>query len=362
MTNTKSKTKNYSDIKVTSFPEREVEIIGALTAEKMAVMREKALKKIKETFEVDGFRKGNAPESVIIQKVGEMAIMEEAAEIALGEEYPNILEEHNIDAIGRPEISITKIGVGSPLEFKIKTALLPEVKLTDYKKIAKKENTKELKAPEVTDSEVDDVIKNIQKNIAHQKMHEEIGMSEHSHDHAEIKDEDLPEVTDEFATMIGGFKTVAELREKIKENVGKEKVLKENDKRRTAILEAIIKDSTIDLPKIIVEGETDKMLAQFKDDIAKSGVSYEEYLKHIKKSEDDLRAEWKDTAVKRAKSQVILNTIAKDENITPDEAEVKKEMENILAHYKDADRFRARMYVETFMTNDLVFKFLEEQK
>ncbi len=362
MTNTKPVTKSYSDIVITSLPEREVEIIGAITAEKMSAMREKALKKIKESFEVDGFRKGNAPETVIIQKVGEMAIMEEAAEIALGEEYPNILEEHNIDAIGRPEISITKIGVGSNLEFKIKTALLPEVKLTDYKKIAKKENAKETKTPEVTDKEVDEVIKNIQQNIAHQKMHDEAGLGAHSHDHGEIKDEDLPEVTDEFAKMIGGFKDVAELREKIKENVGKEKELKEKDKHRTDILEAIMKDSTIDLPKIIVDGETDKMLAQFKDDIAKSGVSYEDYLKHIKKTEEDLRTEWKDTAVKRAKSQVILNTIAKEENITPEEEEIKKEMENILAHYKDAERFRVRMYVETFMTNELVFKFLEGQK
>ncbi len=120
--------------------------------------------------------------------------------------------------------------------------------------------------------------------------------------------------------------------------------------------------SKIDLPKIIVDGEMEKMLAQFKDDVAKSGISYEDYLKHIKKTEDDLKLEWKDTALKRAKSQVILNTIAKDEGIAPKEEDVKKEMENILSHYKDADRFRVRMYVETFMTNELVFQFLESQK
>jgi hypothetical protein len=48
--------------------------------------------------------------------------------------------------------------------------------------------------------------------------------------------------------------------------------------------------------------------------------------------------------------------------LTPDDAEVKKEMEHIIEHYGDADRFRVRMYVETFLTNELVFKFLEEQK
>lgn len=354
--------KNYTNITLNSLPERELEIIGTITAEKMTLMRERALAKFKEDLELPGFRKGNAPENLVAQKVGEMRLLEEAAEIALSEEYPNILEEHKIFAIGRPEISITKIGLGNPLEFKIKTSLMPEVKLADYKEVAKTKNAKEIKTPEVTDKEIDDVIKNIQQNIAHQKMHADSGEDQNTHNHAEIKDEDLPEVNDEFAKMIGGFKNVADMKEKIKENIALEKNLKEKDKRRVEILEAVMVKSTIDLPKIIIEGEMEKMLAQFKDDIARAGVTYEDYLKHIKKTEADLKTEWKDVAVKRAKSQVILNTIAKDEGMTPNEEEVKKEMEHILSQYKDAERFRVRMYVETFLLNEMVFKFLESQK
>jgi FKBP-type peptidyl-prolyl cis-trans isomerase (trigger factor) len=354
--------KNYTNITITPLPDREVEIIGQITAEKMALMREKALAKFKESIEIDGFRKGNAPDTLVAQKVGEGRLLEEAAEIALLEEYPNILEEHNVDAIGRPDVTITKLGIGSVMEFKATTAVMPEVKLGDYKKIAKTELAKEDKTPEVTDKEIEDVIKNLQQRVAHQTMHDENGLDEHNHNHGEIKDEDLPEVTDEFAKIVGKFKDVADMREKIKENIGKEKEIKEKDKKRTKILEGVIEKSTIELPKIIVEGEMEKMIAQFKDDIARAGVSYEDYLTHIKKTEEDLKKEWHDTAVKRAKSQVILNTIAKNENLTPDDAEVKKEMEHIIEHYGDADRFRVRMYVETFLTNELVFKFLEEQK
>lgn len=254
---------------------------------------------------------------------------------------------------------------------------MPEVKLDDYKKIAKAENAKETKTPEVTDKEVEDVILNIQKNIAHQKMHAESGEDEHTHNHDHSSPErsegsesnkasattaDLPPVDDEFAKMIGGFKDVADMKEKIKENIAMEKAMKEKDKKRTEILEAIMNKSTIDLPKIIVEGEQEKMLAQFKDDIARAGVSYEDYLKHIKKTGEDLKNEWKGVAVKRAKSQIILNNIAKEEGLTPNEEEVKKEMEHILSQYKDAERFRVRMYVETSLTNELVFQFLESQK
>ncbi|KND48711.1 MAG: trigger factor [Parcubacteria bacterium C7867-003] len=365
--------KNYKGVVLTPLPDRELEIVGAITAEKMGLMREKALKKLKESVELPGFRKGNAPDSIVAQKIGERTLLEEAAEIALNEEYPNILEEHNIDAIGRPEITITKIGLGSDMEFKIKTSLMPEVKLADYKKIAKKVLSEKTESIKVTEKDVEDVIQNIRENIAHEKVHQEslLERSEsnksseanasRAHNHRKIEDSDLPEVNDEFAKMLGNFESLEEMKSKIRENLAKEKELKAKDKKRTEILEKVIEESTIELPKIVVEGEMEKMLAQFKDDIAKSGISYEDYLKHIKKTEKDLRDEWKDASIKRAKSQVILNTISKEESIAPKEEEIKREMENILANYKEADRFRVRMYVETFLTNELVFQFLEKQ-
>ena len=366
--------KHYTDIKITPLPDKELEIIGSITAEKMARTREKALRKFKETLEMPGFRKGNVPEAMVAGKIGEMKLIEEAAEIALSEEYPNILEEYKIDPIGRPEIAITKIGVGSALEFKVKTALMPEVKLGDYKKIAKQQRLLTLSVSnilEVNDNEVDRVIKNIRYTIAHENL-DKAGDVKHTHPETKsrselgsttgIKDEDLPPIDDNFAKMVGEFKTVDEMRAKIKENIAKEKELKEKDKRRIEIIEEIIKTSTIELPKIIIDGELEKMLAQLKDDLAKNGLPYEDYLRHIKKTEEDLRIDWKKTATKRAETQIILNTIAKDEGIITSEEEIKKEMNYILAHFKNTDRFRVRMYVETFLTNELVFQFLESQK
>ncbi len=352
--------KNYKNIALNNLPERELEITGVISAERMGELREKALKKFKESVEISGFRKGMAPENLVAQKVGEMSLLEEAAEIALSEEYPNILNEHKIDAIGRPEINITKIGVGAPLEFKVKTFLLPEVKLADYRKISAEVNKKENKKIEAEEKEVDDVILNLRQNIAHQKMHAEGNLADDDHNHGEIKGEDLPPLDENFAKIVGA-EDLNDLNQKIKENIIFEKNLKEKDKKRVEILEEIMTKSEIDLPKILIEGEQEKMIAQLKDDIARNGLSFEEYLKHIKKTEEDIKNEGKPVALKRAKSQVILNTIAKDEKISPKEEDVKKEMEHILSHHKDADRFRVRIYVETFLTNELVFQFLEKQ-
>lgn len=354
--------KNYKNIKINPLPERETEILGAIAGERMAELREKALKKFKEDLELPGFRKGNAPEALVAQKVGEMRLLEEAAEIALQEEYPNIIEDHDIDAIGRPEITITKLAPGNDLEFKIKTSLYPEVKLSDYKKIAKDVLSKKVEEEKVNEEEIDSVIKDIQRNVAHQKLHIENDLKSHDHNHAEVKDEDLPAVDENFIKLLGDFKNVDEFRSKIKEGLVQEKSLKQKDKLRTDILEEILKDSKIELPKILIEGELEKMIAQLKDDVERNGISLSDYLKHIKKTEDDLRVDWQESAVKRAKSQIVLNTIAKEESIVPKEDEIKKEMEHILSHHKDADRFRVRMYVETFMANELVFQFLESQK
>ncbi len=356
--------KHYTDIKVTYLPEQEAEIVGEIQAERMTELRAKAIESFKKELELPGFRKGNAPEHLVIQKVGELALLEEAARVALEEEYPNIIDEHKIDVIGRPEIQITKIAPNNPLGFKIKTSLYPKIQLADYAKIAKAEQKKTTKALEVTETEVDDVIQNIRKNVAHAEMHKEAhkkhGHGEHDHNHPEITEADLPPLDDAFLHMVGDFASVDELKEKIKENLLKEKELKEKDKKRVELMEAIIEKSEIELPKILIEGELEKMLAQFKDDLAHSGVKYEDYLVHIKKSEEDIKGEWKETAVKRAKSQIILNEIAKKEDLRPNEDEVKKQMDNILAHHKDADRFRVRMYVETFLQNDMVFAFLEK--
>lgn len=357
----KDSTKDYSDIKVTRLPQQEAEITGEITKEKMDSMRSKAIDSLKKELTLPGFRKGTAPENLVIQQIGDVAILQEAGEMALEEVYPQILEELSLDPIGKPQVSITKIGVGSPLGFKIKTALAPEVKLGDYKKISKKVYST-TDTIEVTEKDVDDVIDKLRHNLAHADMHEKEGLDDDDHSHGEITEEHLPEVNDEFLKRIGEFASVEDLKNRIKENLRKEKEFKAKDKKRTESLEEIIKASTIEIPQILIDGELERMKAQFEDDLSRSGIKFADYLAHIKKTEEDLKGEWKETAIKRAQSQIILNTIAREEGITPDEAQVKEEMEKILAQHKEAERFRVRMYVETFLTNDMVFKFLEEQK
>jgi len=343
----------------------EVEITSTIPVNILEKHREKAVKKLSAQIEVRGFRKGHLPENILIQKVGEANILEEMAEMALREEYPKIITENKIDAIGRPEISITKIAKGNPLEFKVRVAVMPEVELADYKAIAKdvvmkKENV------EVTEKEVDDTIAEIRKMRAQASVaKKEPGDGEKidtTADKEGEKKEELPEINDEFVKTLGDFKDVKDFKEQLKINLQKEKERKIQDKKKAEIMEKLIQNSTISIPKILVESELDKMTAQFKDNVMQSGGTFEEYLKHIKKTEEEIRKEWRTDAEKHAKSQLIINKIAITEKIIASNDEIEKEVKQLLDYYKDADPQRARIHVETVLTNKKVFEFLENQK
>lgn len=355
----------------------EVEITGILEAEEFMKYEGKALEKINERIELPGFRKGKAPVDMIKSSVPEMELLEEMAEKALSENYGKILEDNKIDAIGRPQIQITKIAKGSDLEFKIITAVLPEIKLPDYKKIAGEQNKKDENNKEIIieETEVDKVILDLRKMRAEQNVnkdahagHENMTEEEHAKAHetdatekVEVSESDYPAFDDEFAKSFGNFKTAEELKEKIKSNLKTEKETEQKDKIRLAIIEEVVKQAEGEIPEILIESETDKIMYRLQADITQAGFKFDEYLKQINKTEADLRCEWRADAEKRAKLQMIIHDISIKENLKPTEEEIESDVVKITEMYKEADPTRARAYVEQMLENEKVFHFLEQQ-
>ena len=255
-------------IKVTRLPGSVVEIEGELEAELFESYFAKALKKIGEKVELPGFRKGKVPENILLSKVSEIRILEEMAEMALSEHYPKIIEDQKIDAISRPDISITKLARKNPLGFKIKTAVLPEIKLADYKTIAKKIISKITDAEKnivVTDEDLENTIMDIRKSRA-PKVHmadattsplpspkergEEApsllgkagdGVENQPHPNPLLKGEgELPDFNDEFVQALGPFTDVVDFKNKLKENIKLEKENGQKEKTRLKIIEKIL--------------------------------------------------------------------------------------------------------------------------
>ncbi|MCX6717777.1 MAG: trigger factor family protein, partial [Candidatus Taylorbacteria bacterium] len=108
-------------------PDCELEITAEILEESLKSYKEKAFKKIKEVAELPGFRKGHVPDHILKEKFGEMAVLENAGELAINDCIIEIIAESKANFLGRPNISISKIAIGSPIEFKIVVSVMPEV-------------------------------------------------------------------------------------------------------------------------------------------------------------------------------------------------------------------------------------------
>lgn len=360
MTNTKKETSNksYDNASIKKLDKSRVEITASIPSEVWSKYRNQAIKNVNETVTVDGFRKGMVPENILISKVGENTINEEMAELALSKAYLDILVDNKIDAIGRPQVQLMKLASDNPIEFKATTAVVPEIKLPDYKKIAEKEVKKDSKNEiKVEEKDLEEAILKIRKSRVSHEGHDHAKMTPEEHEKAVM--DSLPEVNDDFVKSLGEFKNVADFKEKLREIIIQNKKDEAREKLRIKIADAIAEATPMDLPEVMVQSELDRTQAQFSNDIEKMGVKLEDYLKHAKKTLEDIRKDWLPHAEKKAKLQLILNSIADAEKIKPDQKEIEMEVDHIVRHYKDADRERATVYANTILTNEKVFQMLE---
>lgn len=322
---------------------------------------DKAITALNQTVKLDGFRPGNIPESVLVSRLGEMGVISEMAEQAINEHYYEILKISEVDAIGFPKIGIKKITKGNPLELSIEVAVVPTFDLPDYKKIAKGE-LKEKKTIVVEEKEIDDVLLHIRKErVAHNHEHKDGETHDHEHDHKDVDEKDLPPLDDAFAQTVGNFKTLDELKTRVKENLTLEKEARAKEKTRAKIIDALLKEVSIDIPEIIVENELNRLKARMESQIAQFGMTFENYLTQIKKTEEEMKKEWRPEAEGHAKTELILHEISVKEKITATEEEIDAEVKKIIEMYPDADKNRAHAYAEQYLINEKVFSLLENQ-
>lgn len=361
-------------------------VTGEIPFDDLEAHEDHVLVHLTEGMELKGFRKGHVPPAVAKKQVGEMTLLRETAEHVLAEIYPEVLVEHAIDAIGRPEIAITKLAVGNPFGFTITITEMPEVKLPDYKKIAKGINeTREQTT--IGDKDVDEAIERIlRQKLAYDRIQEKAkvraeageakkkaaadGLTLPTPETAaapnEKEEEDfaklpLPELTDEYVKTLGAFETVDAFKSQIREHLEKEKMNEAMSKHRGALTEALIDGATIDVPELLIKSELAQIKGQMEDDLKRAGLTVEGYLEHMKKTIANMEQEWAPIAERRAKTQLVLNEIAKVEKIDPNADAVASEMGAILAEYKDADVARVKIYVESVLRNNAVMAFLEAQ-
>lgn len=285
-------------ISVQKLPKSELEMKVEIPAKDLDSFIEKAVLEFGKDLEIEGFRKGHAPEEIIKEKIGQQKILQTAAEMAIRENYLKAVSENKIEPLGQPKIEILKLASCNPLEFKATVPVLPQIKLPDYKKIASQVKKREV---EVTPEEIAK-LKAEKERMEKERMRSEI------------------------------------LEKIVKESeIEAPEILIESEKKRQ--LENLKKQ----LPQML-------------------GISFEDYLKRINKNETELLDSFWSEAQRRVKNSLILKEIGKKENIEAQDQEVKNEMEKILKNYpqtKDLDLERIKEYTKEVIRDEKTLQILE---
>ncbi len=184
----------------------------------------------------------------------------------------------------------------------------------------------------------------------------------------EVYERQFPEVTDEFAKKVGQD-SVAKLRELLQHNLEHEAFHKADEVAEIEMFDALIDKSKFEeIPEVLVDAERKKMFYELQRDLERNGVSVEQYLNDLKKSEEDIQKDFTEQATKRAKAALISRQIAKDENLTVGEDELKAEIERMQKEYKDHPEYLENLTkaevqdsVRTYMVNRKVIEFLKEK-
>lgn len=181
-----------------------------------------------------------------------------------------------------------------------------------------------------------------------------------------VQERQIPELDDAFASSLGKFESIAKLRENVAEGMRMEKENEAKEKRRIAILEAILGEAEAEIPEALVEGELRRMISEFGSQAAMAGMTLEDYLARGKKTEKDLANEWRPQAEKRILSGLALDMIAKEREIEAVQEEIEAEMNKVLAYAKSIEKAEkdldlAAIYdaARSRLRNEKLFELLE---
>lgn len=142
----------------------------------------------------------------------------------------------------------------------------------------------------------------------------------------------LPDISDDFARTLGHFNSLEELKNSIKEGIIMEKEQQESQRVKEEILDKIVKTVEIDIPKILIDKEKERMLNQLKSDVTfQLKMKFDDYLKQTGKTEEQVADSFLPIITKRIKEFLILREIGKQEKIDIPDKEVDEKVSQILS-------------------------------
>lgn len=159
-----------------------------------------------------------------------------------------------------------------------------------------------------------------------------------------IRTRELPEIDDEFAGEVSDFETLEEYKASIKEAVEKKKADAAKARKEDEALAKIIEDSQMDIPDMMVETQAENMLDDQARRLQSQGLNMQMYMQYTGMTEQMMLDQLKPEALRRIQARLVLEAIAREENIEISEEELEKEFAAMAEAYNmDVDKVKERM-------------------
>ena len=326
--------KNYTNLKKTEDKRGEVEFKAEIPLEVIEIYVGHVLAQAAEDFSLPGFRKGKVPHDMVRARMDEMGLLEDAADEALRDAVREIINDENLSLVGSPQLTVTKIAIKNPIEFKVRFAVYPAIKLPDYKKIGTDITARKDEAKPVTDEELETAVKRL------------------------LDARGAETLTDETVQKFGPFKTVDEFKAKLRENLASEKAFEAKDAKREEIMRSIVQGSSVDMPKMLMDQEWQTFKDRRDAELEEAKLSLESYLKETGKTEAQLEKDERALIEERLKTSMVFREIQKTENIEPSEKEIQTNIAYLKMRYSDRSEAWLRETAEALIVQEKIFAML----
>ncbi|MCI9004038.1 MAG: trigger factor [Lachnospiraceae bacterium] len=149
----------------------------------------------------------------------------------------------------------------------------------------------------------------------------------------EIKVKELPELDDEFAQDVSEFDTLAEYRESVRKAVEERKKEEARRQKEDEAVQKAVEGAGMEIPDAMLDTQVSSMLEEFASRIGQQGLSLEQYLQFTGATVETLQEQMRPDALKRIQSSLVLEAIAKAEQLEVSEEEFEEEIERMAAAY-----------------------------
>lgn len=358
----------------------------------------KAVQKISQYVNIDGFRKGKAPRAVVERHVGTERIKQEAIENLMPKAINQAVVDNNLDIIAQPYITNYNFNIGEDLTVTAKAELRPEVTLGQYKGLTLEVKDSPIEADAMQKS-IDNLLnqhstqetvidrptketdiavidfdgyangekiqggeaKNYPLDLAHsnfipgfaeqlvgKNLNDEfeikVTFPEDYHDEKlkgqpatfkikinEIKEKKLPELNDEFAQKVGPFKTVDELKADIQKYLESQRERTNKQNSENEVFKTVIDSSKVEIPQSMIDREANSLREEYKQRLAAQGINWDALVKS--QGEDQLLKNLNEDALVRIKNSLVIDKIAKEENIKLEQKDIETKFAQLGAAY-----------------------------